>query len=82
MGKRGEVSALEASTDRSGSADESAGDRRVPFLLQVAAVWQSRDELPMSDEGQLRFWQRAPMTGKLVYTSEGQDVGFSDLEIS
>lgn len=82
MGKHEDASALEGSSDRSGPDEESTGERRLPFLLRVAAVWTHRDELPMADEGQLRYWQSAPMTGRLVITSDGQDVGFSDLEIS
>ncbi len=57
-------------------------DRRLPFILRVATIWTNKDELPSADEGQLRYWKRAPLTGNVVTTSGGQDVSFSDLEVS
>lgn len=68
----------------SGTADGPARDdsnRRLPFILRVATVWTNKDELPSADEGQLRYWKRAPLTGNIVTTSGGQDVSFSDLEV-
>ena len=56
-------------------------DRRIPFVLRVAVIWTSKDELPSAEDGQLRYWRRAPLTGAVLGTSGGRDVTFSDLEV-
>lgn len=57
-------------------------DRPLPFVLRRCLSWLSLDELPSDGDGQLRFWQRAGLTGNVVLTSQGRDVHFSDLEVS
>jgi hypothetical protein len=56
-------------------------DRHLPFVMRVAVVWTSTADLPQEGEGQMRYWQRAPLTGTLTHTSDGGDVSFSDLEV-
>jgi len=62
-------------------ADRTAGERRLPFILRVGTTWTNKDDLPSAEDGQLRYWKRAPLTGALAMTSGGKDVSFSDLEV-
>jgi hypothetical protein len=55
-------------------------ERRLPFTARVAVEWMDDGDLPGPEDGQLRYWRRAPMTGNVVVTAGGQDVSFSDLE--
>jgi hypothetical protein len=59
----------------------SPAERRLPFILRVSVVWTGKDDLPSAEDGQLRYWKQAPLTGQVVTTSGGNDVGFSDLEV-
>jgi hypothetical protein len=61
--------------------DPGATERPIPFVLRVATVWTNIHDLPSEGDGQLRYWQRAPLTGELASTSGGRDVSFSDLEV-
>ncbi len=85
MDRREQSSELTASSEQSGNGlDRSAngdGERRLPFILRVAAVWTDKDDLPSAEDGQLRYWRRAPLTGSVASTSGGRDVSFSDLEV-
>lgn len=65
---------------RPSTVDE--GDRRLPFTARVAVEWMDTADLPGPEDGQLAYWLRAPMTGNVVATADGRDVGFSDLEVT
>jgi hypothetical protein len=62
-------------------ANRANGERRLPFVLRVGTIWTNKDDLPSADDGQLRYWRKAPLTGAVAMTSGGKDVTFSDLEV-
>lgn len=62
-------------------ANRANGERRLPFILRVGTTWTNKDDLPSADDGQLRYWRKAPLTGAVAMTSGGKDVSFSDLEV-
>ncbi len=62
-------------------SDRADGERRLPFILRVGTTWTNKDDLPSAEDGQLRYWKRAPLTGAIATTSGGKDVSFSDLEV-
>lgn len=75
----------EAPSQAARNANESSADvdtdRPIPFVVRVATVWTNKADFLAENDGQLSFWQRAPLTGNIVATSGGSDVSFSDLEI-
>ena len=56
-------------------------ERRLPFSQRVAMEWFDAGDLPGDEDGHLRHWRRAPLTGNVMSTSAGRDVSFSDLEV-
>ncbi len=75
-------------TDEPGQPDKTLDassrtgiERRLPFILRVGTTWTNKDDLPSAEDGQLRYWKRAPLTGVIAATSGGKDVSFSDLEV-
>ncbi|MGA7672941.1 MAG: hypothetical protein WBW04_21165 [Nitrolancea sp.] len=74
----------ETPTEPDGTLDDpirSGSERRLPFILRVGTTWTNKDDLPSAEDGQLRYWKRAPLTGGIATTSGGKDVSFSDLEV-
>ena len=61
--------------------NRTGNERRLPFILRVGTTWTNKDDLPSAEDGQLRYWKRAPLTGAVAMTSGGKDVSFSDLEV-
>jgi hypothetical protein len=59
----------------------TGSSRRLPFILRIGTTWTNKDDLPSAEDGQLRYWRRAPLTGVFATTSDGKDVSFSDLEV-
>ena len=76
--------ATETPSRNGGTSEETnftGSSRRLPFILRVGTTWTNKDDLPSAEDGQLRYWRRAPLTGAVATTSGGKDVSFSDLEI-
>lgn len=66
--------------DRSEKLDRH--EHRLPFTARVAVEWVTGDDSYSSQDRELGYWFRVPMTGNVITTSDGQDVGFSDIEVS
>jgi hypothetical protein len=76
--------ATEPPSRNGGTSEETlptGSSRRLPFILRVATTWTNKNDLPSAEDGQLRYWRQAPLTGTVVTTSGGKDASFSDLEV-
>ena len=51
------------------------------FTLRYAAAWMLLDQAGATDDGQLLYRKRAPLTGQLESTGDGRDVSFSDVTV-
>lgn len=60
----------------------TASERPIPFVLLRCVTWLETEDIPSVDNVELRFWRRAGLTGNVGLTTGGQDVGFSDMEVT
>lgn len=63
------------------SVAQASTERRLPFTLRVATSWTTEGEFADEEDGQLLYLRRSVLTGNLVATTGGRDLGFSDLEV-
>lgn len=57
-------------------------ERPIPFVLLRCVTWLDAGDIANSDNVELRFWRRAGLTGNVGLTTAGQDVGFSDMDVT
>lgn len=62
-------------------ATESGPPAVCSFTLRHAATWLMLDEAGATDDGQLLYRKRAPLTGQLETTDAGHDISFSDVTV-
>ena len=63
-------------------ADYQREDRRLPFVLRVAAEPLGITEATSADDGALFYRNRALLTGLVIVTSCGADIQISDIGIA
>jgi hypothetical protein len=64
------------------STDAKTDNRDLPFTLRVAADWKRLEELPTIGDNALFFRRRESLTNISMVTAAGQDIQFSDINLS